>query len=483
MTESANSGRGDGSAGLSLDDITVVDPGTMKRAVAAAAIGNVTEWFDFGVYAYIATTIGKVFYPGSNATVQMLAAFGTFAAAFVVRPLGGLFFGPLGDRIGRTRVLAVTMIMMAIGTFCIGVIPGYGSIGIAAPVFLLLARLVQGFSTGGEYGGAMTFIAEYAPDRRRGFLGSWLEFGTLTGYVMGAGIVTILSATLSAQELLSWGWRIPFLIAGPLGIVGLYLRIKLEETPAFARLTEAAERAHAERAQAERSATAEEFRAIFLRQWPALLQCVGLVLVWNVTNYMLTSYMPTYLSTELPARGGRAMGDTESYLLQIAVMLVMMAAVTFVGRASDRFGRKPVVMIGCVALVVLSIPSLLLIENSHTVPVFFGLLIMGLTLVIFSGSLPSTLPALFPTHIRQGSLSIAFNISVSLFGGTVATVMTALVSGTGELNWPAYYLMIAGVIGAVSLWFTRESANRPLAGSAPAVESIEDARELVNATR
>jgi MHS family proline/betaine transporter-like MFS transporter len=477
MTDNSGSGRPDGSAELSLDDITVVEPSTIKRAVAAAAIGNVTEWFDFGVYAYMATTIGKVFYPGSNSTVQLLAAFGTFAAAFLVRPLGGLFFGPLGDRIGRTRVLAFTMIMMAVGTFLIGVIPGYGTIGIAAPILLVVARLIQGFSTGGEYGGAMTFIAEYAPDRRRGFLGSWLEFGTLTGYVMGAAIVTVLSATLATDQLLSWGWRIPFLIAGPLGIVGMYLRLKLEETPAFAALTQRAEKRH------EHNATAEEFRSIFIKHWPALIQCMGLVLVWNVANYMLTSYMPTYLSTELPARGGRAMGDTESYLLQIAVMLLMMLVIPFVGRASDRLGRKPVVLGGCLALVVLSIPSMLLIENSQTVPVFFGLLLMGMMLVIFSGSLPSTLPAMFPTHIRQGSLSIAFNISVALFGGTVATVMTALVSATNDLNWPAYYLMIAGVIGAVAMWFTRESARKPLRGSGPAVESEEDARELVEAAR
>ncbi len=181
----------------------------MRRAVSAAAVGNVTEWFDFGVFAYMATTIGKVFYPDSSPTAQLLATFGTFAAAFLVRPLGGLFFGPLGDRIGRTRVLAATMIMMAVGTFCIGIIPDYGTIGMAAPILLLLARLVQGFSTGGEYGGAMTFIAEYAPDRRRGFLGSWLEFGTLVGYILGAAIVTVLSATLSQADLLSWGWRIP----------------------------------------------------------------------------------------------------------------------------------------------------------------------------------------------------------------------------------------------------------------------------------
>ena len=406
---------------------TVVEPGLIRRAVAAAAVGNITEWFDFGVFAYMASTIGKVFYPSSSPTAQLLATFGTFAAAFLVRPLGGLFFGPLGDRIGRTRVLAATMIMMAVGTFCIGIIPSYASIGVAAPILLLLARLIQGFSTGGEYGGAMTFIAEYAPDKRRGFLGSWLEFGTLVGYIMGALIVTVLGATLSQSDLLSWGWRIPFLVAGPLGLVGMYLRLKLEETPAFAKLAEQQEGIAGKGAK-------QEFRTIFVKHWPAMLLCAGLVLVFNVTNYMLTSYMPTYLSDELPPR----IGETESYLLQIAVMVVMLVAITFIGKLSDRIGRRPVVLTGCVALVVLSVPSILLIQQNTTVTVFAGLMIMGFMLVVFSATMPATLPALFPTGVRQGALSISFNISVSLFGGTVASVMTALIATTADLMWPAY---------------------------------------------
>lgn len=210
---------------------TVTDPALVKRAVQAAALGNAMEWFDFGVYSYIAVTLGKVFFPSGNPTAQLLSTFGAFAAAFLVRPLGGMVFGPLGDRVGRQKVLAVTMIMMAAGTFAIGLIPSYASIGVGAPLLLLAARLVQGFSTGGEYAGASTFIAEYAPDRRRGFLGSWLEFGTLAGYIGGAGLVTLLTALLSTDDLLSWGWRVPFLIAGPMGVIGLYLRLRLEETP------------------------------------------------------------------------------------------------------------------------------------------------------------------------------------------------------------------------------------------------------------
>ncbi len=207
-----------------LDDVTVTDEKVIKRAVQAAALGNVTEWYDFGVYSYLTAIIAKVFFSGLPNGLALVATLGTFAVSFLIRPFGGLFFGPLGDRVGRTKVLSITVIMMAIGTFILGVIPSYAAIGIAAPLLVLFGRLVQGFSTGGEYGGAMTFIAEYAPDKRRGFLGSWLEFGTLTGYVMGATLVTVLTTVLSDSQMLSWGWRIPFLLALPLGIVGLYLR-------------------------------------------------------------------------------------------------------------------------------------------------------------------------------------------------------------------------------------------------------------------
>jgi len=224
-----------------VDDVNVTEPSVIRRAIGAAAIGNITEWYDFGVYAYFEPTIKEVFFADLPDTMGTIATFGLFAVAFLVRPFGGLFFGPLADRIGRNKVLATTMIMMALGTFAIGVIPNQSTIGLAAPALLLFARLVQGFSTGGEYGNAMTFIAEYAPDRRRGFLGSFLEFGTFTGYLLGAIIVTVTDATMSHDTLLSWGWRIPFFVALPLGIVGVYLRTRLADTPAFTQMEQESE--------------------------------------------------------------------------------------------------------------------------------------------------------------------------------------------------------------------------------------------------
>lgn len=291
-----------------VGEVMITEPGTIKRAIGAAAIGNVTEWYDFGVYAYFEPTIQKVFFSGLGHTMGMIATFGVFAVSFLVRPFGGMFFGPLADRIGRNTVLATTMILMALGTFCIGLIPGYGSIGIVAPLLLLFFRLVQGFSTGGEYGNAMTFIAEYAPDRRRGFLGSWLEFGTFTGYLLGAIVVTVVHAELSTDALLGWGWRIPFFVALPLGLVGVYLRTRLADTPAFAALEEYAEKRDK---QAQGSRKEGELHEM-LRLWPFLLVCMALVAAWNVTNYMLTSYMPTYVTDTVPKLQGGGSGVSSS---------------------------------------------------------------------------------------------------------------------------------------------------------------------------
>ncbi|MFH8485977.1 glycine betaine/L-proline transporter ProP [Streptomyces longisporoflavus] len=438
-------------------DVTVVDPVLVKRAVKAAALGNAMEWFDFGVYSYIAVTLGKVFFPSGNPTAQLLSTFGAFAAAFLIRPLGGMVFGPLGDRIGRQKILALTMIMMAAGTFAIGLIPSYASIGVGAPILLLIARLVQGFSTGGEYAGASTFIAEYSPDKKRGFLGSWLEFGTLAGYIGGAGLVTLMTALLSTDDLLSWGWRIPFLIAGPMGLIGLYLRMKLEETPAFA-----AELAKAHKD--EQSRPKVRLRDMVQGQWKSLLLCMGLVLVFNVTDYMLLSYMPSYLTSELKY------DETHGLLVVLAVMALMMCVQPFAGALTDRVGRRPVIAAGCAGFLLLSVPALLLIRQGSLWAIGLGMAALGLLLVCFTASMPSTLPALFPTKVRYGSLSIGFNISVSIFGGTTPLVVTALIGATGNMMMPAYYMMAAAVVGGIAVWFTRESAGRPLPGSPPAVE-------------
>jgi len=458
-----------------VDGVVVTPPGLVRRAVTASGIGNVTEWYDFGVYAYLETTIQAVFLPPGTAGGPVITA-GLFAASFLARPFGGLFFGPLADRIGRTKTLATTMLLMAVATFGIGVLPTYESIGLAAPLLLLVCRLLQGFSTGGEYGGAMTFVAEYAPDRRRGFLASWLEFGTITGYLLGAGVVTILQTTLGedSPELLSWGWRIPFLVALPLGMIGLYLRYRLEETPAFSQLSSSSE-------EQGKQSFLGFFRAAARRGWRPVLVCAGLVIAFNVTNYTMTTVVPTYLTETLGEYGAPTISTTTSQVLQIVVLVLLLALVPALGRLSDRVGRKPIIVTGCILIIVLALPAFLLLRSGSIIGVLGGLVLLGLTLVCFNATMPSTLPSLFYTGARYGSLAITFNVAVSLFGGTTSVIVEGLIAATGVLVMPAVYLALAGVVGLVAVRYLHDPVGEPLPGSDPAASSDEEARELARA--
>ncbi|WP_460109388.1 glycine betaine/L-proline transporter ProP [Streptomyces sp. YKOK-J1] len=457
---------------LRRSDITVTDEAAVKRATKAAALGNAMEWYDFGIYSYLASTIGEVFFPSASGTAQLLSSFATFAVAFLVRPLGGMVFGPLGDKLGRKRILAATMIMMAVGTFAIGLIPSHAAIGLWAPALLILFRLVQGFSTGGEYGGASTFIAEYAPDKRRGYFGSFLEFGTLAGYVGASGLVVVLTGLLSDDQMLNWGWRIPFLVAAPLGLIGLYLRLRLDETPAFQKL-EGGQVKASEAADAVETSAAGDLGKIFTRHWRPLVLCLALVAAYNITDYMLLSYMPTYLSDEL------GYGTDHGLLILLVVMVLQMCVINQVGRLSDRFGRKPLLMTGMLGFLLLSVPSFLLIRQGGIVLITLGLVLMGLSLVAMLGTMSAALPAIFPTHVRYGSLAVSYNISTSLFGGTTPLVITALIGVFGTNLMPAYYATAAALVGVVAVLCMKETANEPLAGSPPSVETEEEAAELV----
>jgi MFS transporter, MHS family, proline/betaine transporter len=448
-------------------EIRVIDPTVARHAIAGTAIGNFMEWYDFGVYGYIATTIAQVFYPGNSVSaVHLLATFATLGAAFVVRPLGGFIFGPLGDRIGRKRVLMTTILFMTVGTTTTGLLPGYSAIGIWAPILLVVARIFQGLSTGGEYVGAMTYLGEQVPDRKRGLMVGFLPMGNLTGFVLAGLLVTGLQSWLPAHDMLAWGWRIPLLLSAPFGVVAFYLRMRLEESAAFTS------------ASAERAAPTghglQQFGRTIAQQWRPMLICAALVLMSTAADYMLTGYLPTYLKVVVRT------GHTAALVMITATLTILMLALIFVAMLSDHIGVKPIMWTGCGLLIVAAVPAFMLIRSGAGYPVIFiGVLLIGLMELCFDSTSPAALPALFSTDVRYGALAISYNVSISAVGGTTPLIAQALVSGTGNAMAPAYILIFAGLVGAVTLPFTPEVAGRRLPGSPPAVETEQEARELV----
>lgn len=435
----------------SPQDDTEKDPpssGDVKKAIAASAIGNYTEWFDYGLYAYGVSYISTAIFPGDGATATLLALM-TFAVSFLVRPLGGFVWGPLGDRLGRRRILAITILVMAGATLCVGLVPSYATIGIWAPVLMVILRMIQGFSTGGEYGGAATFMAEYAPTRRRGVLGSFLEFGTLAGFSTGALLMLGFSLILSDDQMDVWGWRLPFLIAAPLGLIGLYLRSRLDETPVFKELEREGEQ--------EKNIWAE-FKDLIVRYRGPILRLGGLVVALNVVNYTLLTYMPTYLEQSI------GLSTDMSLVVPIIGMLSMMIFLPFAGLASDRFGRKPVWWISLCGLFIAGIPMFMLMSTG-VIGAVIGYAVLGLLYVPQLATISATFPAMFPTQVRYAGFAIAYNVSTALFGGTAPAINDWLIGATGDNLVPAYYMMGACIVGAIALVKLPETARCPINGT------------------
>lgn len=446
--------------------INVVDIQTAKKSVFATGVGNAMEWFDFGLYSYLAVIISQNFFSAvQNDELKLVFTFATFAIAFLMRPLGGIIFGKIGDRSGRKVVLTTTIILMAFSTLLIGLLPTYDQIGIWAPILLLVARIIQGFSTGGEYAGAMVYIAESSPDNKRNILGSGLEIGTLTGYILASLVASILFIALSDEQMASWGWRIPFLLGLPLGLIGLYLRKSLEESPIYEN-----ELSNNEGQEQEE----ESFLSILKNHKKDIIVCFVAVAFFNVTNYMLLSYMPSYLDEII------GLSSTVGTVLITLVMIIMVPLTLLFGRLSDKIGNKTVFLIGLGGLTLLSAFAFYLVNLNGLVYVSIGILILGVLLATYEGSIPGSLPTLFYTDIRYRTLSVTFNVSVSIFGGTTPLVSTWLVHQTGNNLAPAWYLTIVSIIGfLVILFLFKSTSGKSLKGSYPTVATKSEFKEAV----
>lgn len=399
------------------------------RAILAGSIGNVMEWYDFAIFGYFASIISEKFFPSQDPVAALLSTFAVFTVGFIMRPLGAFVIGSYGDRAGRRKALSLSVILMAVSTFIMGILPGYEQIGIISPIVLVIARLVQGFSVGAEWSVSAAFLVEYAPPHRRGLYGSWSQVSSGSGILFGSIVATLLSSFMSPDALNSWGWRVAFASGIIVGVVGLYLRLKIDETPKFQGVEQAKEVA--------RQPLFEIFRS-YPRE---ILKIVGMSVAWTVSFYITMTYLPTYMKTVVK------LSFQQSMLANIIVLVFFIVLIPVMGHLSDKYGRKPILLTSCLGFALLSYPVFALINQGGTF--FMTLLpqfILAIFLAMFSGSAPATFAELFPTRIRNSALSVGYNIAAALFGGTAPLVATYLIAVTNNKLSPTYYVILFAVV-------------------------------------
>ena len=408
-----------------------------RRAITAAGIGNVLEYYDFGVYGFLASVIARKFFPGTDEVAALLAAFAAFGIGFLARPLGAVVLGRLGDVRGRKSALVTTILLMAVGTVGIGLIPDYAAIGVLAPLLLVVCRVLQGLSAGGEWGNATAFIVEWAPEGRRGHLGSYSQVSIVGGVLMSSAVAALLNTLFTPEQIDAWAWRLPFLLGAVLLPVGLWLRRGIEETPRF----------RAE--QAGETSGLPDLGTPF----GLMARAFGFTVLWTVSYYIMLTYLPTF--TQRYA----GLSASQALWANTAGLVALMVAIPFMGALSDRIGRKPMLIFCCLAFVVLAYPGFLLMLSG--LPVWgVALLQIGFNLVIssFSGPGPAALVELFPTRSRTTLMSVGYSFSVAIFGGFAPFIATWLIQRTGTPVAPTFYLIAAGLVSAATIAGFRETA-------------------------
>jgi MHS family proline/betaine transporter-like MFS transporter len=415
-----------------------------QRAITAGVIGNVLEWYDFGVYGYLVPTISALFFPSSDPVVSLLLTFAVFGVGFVMRPIGSIIFGIYGDRFGRRKALSAVIFVMALSTFAIGLLPTYSQLGLAAPILLVAVRLFQGLSTGGEFGGSSAYIVEYAPQHRRGFFGSFQLVGVASGFLLGSLTAALLNSALSQADRLAWGWRLPFLFGITVGLVGVYLRWRLDDTPIYTEIEEQGA-----------VATSPLVEALVNHPRETLLAFAS-TLYNTVAYYIALIYMASYMTTVGKLPQGTVLWITTGCL---AVMIVLLPGL---GRLSDRVGRRPLMLFSCGAFIVLGFPFFLMASSGDLALSILAELLMVVCYAPYAATCASFLTEITPTRVRYTSMSVGYNIAVAVFGGFAPFIATWLVHATGSPYAPAVYLIAAAAITGAVVLRTRETAFMPL---------------------
>ncbi|MCX4151549.1 MULTISPECIES: MFS transporter [Paraburkholderia] len=423
----------------------VADRRRIRRAVIASGFGTVVEYFDFSLYAFFATTIADTFFPAGSRTTALLYTFGIFGASFVMRPLGGILLGHIGDKIGRRPALGLSVGGMALASALIGCVPSYAEVGMAAPLLLLCLRCVQGLSAGGEIGGAQAYVIEVAPDRARGYLTGLVSMGVLVGTLFGALSSVFMHTVFDARALAAWAWRLPFLISLPLGIVTLVLRSRMEESQAFTRIEESG--------AVERMPVMTILRDN-LRE--VLIVC-GVSSGNLMLFYMTLAYMPTYLQREHLMSGTAAAWSTAMTLLGGMLTIPLWA------RLSDRLGRRPLLLIASFGTALAAYPAFLVMPWSVTTAAI-AQIALGQLEAIWLSVAYATYCEQFPTRVRSSGVSLGCNLSSIIAAGPAPYVATWLIPAIGRVHAPALMLIVFALISAAAAWVSRETAGQSLQG-------------------
>lgn len=412
-------------------------PAMIRRVVFASVLGNAFEWFDFVIYGLFAATIAKLYFPASDPLASLSLTLATFGVGFAVRPLGGVLLGMYGDRVGRRRALSVTIVLMAIGTGMIGLLPTYAAIGLGAPILIMVARMIQGISAGGEFSGATTMLIEFAPANRRGLFGSFQMCSQALSISCGAAIAWLLTSQLDPAQFESWGWRLPFLFGVLVGPVGWLIRSRIDESPefvAFARAT-----GHG----AQRTAKTT-LRELFGNHARAMVAGMGICVVGTVSSYVFNFFIPIFAKQQL------GIPATEANLSTFLSTAIVVALCPLTGHLSDKYGRKAVLLPGILGY---GVTAWLLFRYFVAAPSFYSLLTMQVGVSFFMsliwGPAPVALTEIFPVGVRSTGAALAYNFSAMIFGGLAPFINTWLVKVTGSNLTPIYYVEVSVLIGIV----------------------------------
>lgn len=427
-------------------DHTHLDPKQVRKVVTAGCVGVFVELYDNGIFGFMATTLALVFMQAQKPSDALLLVFAGYAVSFLVRPLGAVVCGYLGDKIGRQKMLVLCIMLISVATAGIGLLPTYAAIGIAAPILLIALRLVQGFSVGGETSGALTFLAEYAPEGKRGQITSYAQLASFLALFTGTAVAFLMYHVLPAADVLAWGWRIPFLLAIPMGLIGWYIRKKITDTPNFIKLKE--EGGLSNNPLKEAFSSPEHRRAMLLALFIPLMNGAG--------YYVLFSYMPAFMSSSLKFPVAQGLLVTGTSLIAICI------AIPFAGRLSDRIGRKKVLIGASIGMAVAGIPCYALIATGSVPLAILGATIMAVIFAGHTGVMHVMIIELFPTRVRYSAYGLGYNISTAIFGGTAPFVLTWLINTTGNVYMPAFYAVITALGTLIAVSTVTDKAHVPL---------------------